>query len=336
MIKNITWLAEENYFIFAFEIILLITIMKKVFLFSIVALLCINALCQWTFQTVDNGLDDPYRIAFSSKNNGGYLKIEPMPSVSPCYVIFYVTGIYFCDNNPTINISFLINGEYLKFLIVGEKSDDNKTMFFGSIEGNSNTNVNSTPGNTTPYAYGTVNFLPYFKAASLIKIRVNESHCEDDYYEFNMAGSTAAYNYVTNGCSEWKAKEKDRLIEKARLDSIKIEYEKKYELLSKVQKDSLKNAAINKNKMICDSIGVLVKFTPQQNIKDSIYGKKIGTTSDSAYVISYRLSKPLDCVESVEIITPDGKTRGFVHMFWCMEPKKVISHFGLNTTPCDL
>lgn len=325
--------------------------MKKAFLFSVAALLCLNALSQWTYQTVDNGLDDPYRIAFSKQNNGGYLKLEPMPSVSPCYAIFYITGTYFCDDNPTVNISFLINGEYQKFLIVGEKSSDNKTIFFGSIEGNNNANITTPPGNTIPYNYGSVNFVPYFKAASSIKIRVNESHCDDDYYEFNMSGSTAAYNYITNGCDEWKARIAIEKKEREKQDSIAR--------IQKLQRDSIANAqtklldSLMTSNNVIDSVEIKGKYpTLSSKLNVPIYNKpqpfanriQIGKTiADTLYewdVLkdAYQPTSPCtvyaisyyDWIDSghykrfVEIVSADFKVKGWIDSFF------IISLSSLN------
>jgi hypothetical protein len=44
----------------------------------------------------------------------------------------------------------------------------------------------------------TEEFIADFKNASKCSIRVNQSHCQNDYYTFNMSGSTAAYNFITN------------------------------------------------------------------------------------------------------------------------------------------
>jgi hypothetical protein len=41
-------------------------------------------------------------------------------------------------------------------------------------------------------------FLADFKAASSIRIRVNDKTCDTEIYEFKMTGSTAAFNTVTN------------------------------------------------------------------------------------------------------------------------------------------
>ena len=41
-------------------------------------------------------------------------------------------------------------------------------------------------------------FLADFKAASAVRIRVNDTTCDTEIYEFKMTGSTAAFNTVSN------------------------------------------------------------------------------------------------------------------------------------------
>ena len=38
--------------------------------------------------------------------------------------------------------------------------------------------------------------LNHFLNGTKIKIRVNESHCEDDYFEFSLSNSTNAFNFM--------------------------------------------------------------------------------------------------------------------------------------------
>jgi hypothetical protein len=42
------------------------------------AFLPLVAFGQWTFKTVDNGFDEPYKIAYTAKNNDALLKLEPV------------------------------------------------------------------------------------------------------------------------------------------------------------------------------------------------------------------------------------------------------------------
>ena len=51
--------------------------MKKITLL-IVLWMPLALFSQWTFQKVDNGFDEPYKIAFTAKNNDALLKLEPV------------------------------------------------------------------------------------------------------------------------------------------------------------------------------------------------------------------------------------------------------------------
>ena len=51
--------------------------MKKITLL-IVLWIPLALFSQWTFQKVDNGFDEPYKIAYTAKNNDALLKLEPV------------------------------------------------------------------------------------------------------------------------------------------------------------------------------------------------------------------------------------------------------------------
>jgi hypothetical protein len=89
-------------------------------------------------------------------------------------------GIYVCDESVIVDISFMVNGEYQKYYLTGNVSENRKTLFMVD-------DLNSDP-----------EFLADFKAASSIRIRVNDKTCDTEIYEFKMTGSTAAFNTVTN------------------------------------------------------------------------------------------------------------------------------------------
>jgi hypothetical protein len=92
-------------------------------------------------------------------------------------ISFYLTGGYHCDDEIPVDISFMVGGQYQKFSVNGMKSQNSATVFL----------VNDLNTSELKDAF--------FKASS-IKLRFNESHCESDYYEFKMTGSTAAFNFV--------------------------------------------------------------------------------------------------------------------------------------------
>lgn len=280
---------------------------------------------QWTTENVDNGLDDPYKIAYTASNNGAFLKLESMQSStgSPCDVMFYISGGYHCDEKPLVNISFLINGVYEKYTVQGYTSEDSKTVFFGMlndfkiIEGYS---IYET----------TINLVQQFKSATSVKIRINESHCEDDYYEFSMSGSSAAYNFMTTGCSEWKIKEESKKKEKEKQDSLlRIEKEKQnaIEKIKMQKQDSL----VTSNNII-DSVEIKNKYpifvsapnTPIWNKPEPFTQRmQLGKTiSDSLYdcslyVISYYTwSDPGHYKTFIEVVTADFKIKGWIDSFF--------------------
>jgi hypothetical protein len=92
-------------------------------------------------------------------------------------ISFYLSGGYHCDEEIPVDISFLVDGQYKKYALTGTNSSNSSTVFL--ID-----DLNSSPMKTD------------FLKATSVKLRFNESHCQSDYYEFKMTGSTAAFNFV--------------------------------------------------------------------------------------------------------------------------------------------
>jgi hypothetical protein len=149
--------------------------MKKLIVTIGLMLVGFNSSAQWTYQIVDNGFDEKYRIAYTQTNNNGFLKLEN----SDGDIIFYLRGGYFCDDNPNVDLAFMVNGESKKYSFNCAKSNDNTCLFF-------------------ILDLATSNVFEDFKACTSLKIRVNESYCDDEIYNFNMSKSTTAYNYILN------------------------------------------------------------------------------------------------------------------------------------------
>jgi len=93
-------------------------------------------------------------------------------------VSFYLSGGYHCDEEIPVDISFLVAGQFIKFSVNGVKSSNSSTVFL--IDDLLTSDMKDA-----------------FLKASLVKLRFNESHCQSDYYEFKMSGSTAALNFVS-------------------------------------------------------------------------------------------------------------------------------------------
>lgn len=148
--------------------------MKKL-LISIGVMLCLNANAQWTNKNVDNGFDDPYRICYTETNNLGYLKLENVDG----QIYFYINGKYCCDDSPVIDLSFIVNGQPVKYYCTGAVSENRETIYI--LDDFLNSAV-----------------VESFKYCTTLNIRVNDTVCHNEIYSFNMKGSASAINFITN------------------------------------------------------------------------------------------------------------------------------------------
>ena len=147
--------------------------MKKKII-TVAAILVANvSLAQWTNKTVNNSFDDPYRICYTKESNGSILKLENVDG----NIAFYIQGSYFCSEVVTVDMSFMVNGEWKKYVTTATKGDDSKVLFLIDNLENSESVVD-------------------FLNSTSVKMRVNEEYCETEYYQFNMSGSTSAYKFI--------------------------------------------------------------------------------------------------------------------------------------------
>ena len=150
--------------------------MKKLLLaLATVTLFTTTSFSQWVSKKIDNGFDNPYYIAYTQDGQDAFLKLENYKGIA-----FYISGVYVCDESVGVDISFLVNGEYQKYYTTANVSDNRKTVFLVD-------DLNSDP-----------EFLSDFKAASAVRIRINDTTCDTEIYEFKMTGSTSAFNTVSN------------------------------------------------------------------------------------------------------------------------------------------
>ena len=125
--------------------------MKTILLFIGLALNFI-ANAQWKYETVNNGFDDPYKIAYTAENNDAILKLENVNGD----VFFYLQGGYHCDAFPEVDLLFVVNGVNKKYTVTASVSENKKCVFFV-------TDLQSS------------DLLESFKNCSSLKIRINES-----------------------------------------------------------------------------------------------------------------------------------------------------------------
>lgn len=147
--------------------------MKKVLLVLGLALsTTVNA--QWVAKKVDNGLDEPYKICYNENKYGELLKMENINGS----ISLYLRKDTDCPDNQFYNglISFLVAGEWHKYTIEAISLGDILVLDSDFLSPQTKPQV-----------------IEYFKKATVIKFRVE---CDDEDYEFNMSGSTAALNFI--------------------------------------------------------------------------------------------------------------------------------------------
>jgi hypothetical protein len=147
--------------------------MKNLFLILFL-LLALNINAQWVNKTVNNDFDDPYRICYTEPSGINYLKLENVDGK----IFFYMQGGYYCDENPVVDLSFIVNGVAKKYSRECSISSDNETVWLINdllIE----------------------EMLSDFKNCSILKVRVNDYTCSSEIYSFNMSGSQSAISFIS-------------------------------------------------------------------------------------------------------------------------------------------
>jgi hypothetical protein len=148
--------------------------MKKVINLLGAILITGSVSAQWTYERIDNGFDEPYKVAYTETDNDAFLKMERIDTNT----IFFIKGGYYCDDKPEVDIVFVVNGEDKKYRKVCDKSEKNNIVYLTwSLE-------------LRPQ------MVADFKAASSVRIRINESYCASEIYKFDMTGSKAAYEFM--------------------------------------------------------------------------------------------------------------------------------------------
>lgn len=146
--------------------------MKRVIL-SVGLMLSFYSNAQWVKENVDNGFDEPYNICYTAENNGAILKLENVNGS----IYFYLSGGYYCEEKLIVDISFMVNGTFKKYVEVASVSESNDIVWIN------NDLMNSEMIND-------------FKSCSLVKLRVNDAVCDSETYSFSMSGSTSAITFI--------------------------------------------------------------------------------------------------------------------------------------------
>jgi len=148
--------------------------MKKLIL-AIATLTTTLTFGQWTNRTVNNDFDPEYRIAYNRALDGTLLKLEDDDGE----LAFYVQNTYTCSDQPIVDLVFIFaDGTKEVYELQCVTSSDREAVFMSA-------DLNKE------------SFMPAFKRAVKLKIRVNDSYCKTETFEFNMSGSTSAINFMT-------------------------------------------------------------------------------------------------------------------------------------------
>jgi hypothetical protein len=149
--------------------------MKKVLILLSFVYFSLSSFAQWSYETVNNGFDDPYRIAYTKQVDGAILKLENVDG----NIAFYIQGSYTCEDYPLVEIVCVVAGENKKYSFSAITSDDRTVVFITDDLENSG-------------------MLNDFKNATTLKIRINETYCDTSVFSFYMGKSSSAYTFINN------------------------------------------------------------------------------------------------------------------------------------------
>lgn len=150
--------------------------MKRIFLFATAVLTVGTLNAQWSFKTVNNGFDKPYKVAYTPGNNGA----EAYMLFVDSSVVLEISGGYYCDEEPNVDVVLVVNGVDNKFEFKGYKGSTSHVVYL-------TWDMELHP-----------EFLNAFKLASIMRVRINESSCANAIYTYKMTSCKAAFDYVKN------------------------------------------------------------------------------------------------------------------------------------------
>lgn len=149
------------------------TKMKNIFTTLLVFFCTSLANAQWKTETIDNGFDPPFRVAYTNDGQSKFLKLTKFSDSS---VMLTMYEGYVCEERPVVELSFKMDTGWAKFAVYGLTSTDSKKVYISTDVVNS--------------------FGDAFSKASVLRIRLNDGHCGTNMSEFNMTGSAAALKFI--------------------------------------------------------------------------------------------------------------------------------------------
>jgi hypothetical protein len=146
--------------------------MKKLILITL-TLIAGKLSAQWKTESIDNGFDPVYHLAFCHDGNY-FLKLENFGDGKVAMILY---DGYFCTEEPYVELAYKMGEEWSRFNgnAIMRTTDQKKIIISVDID---------------------KNMYDEFRKSSLLKIRVDDDHCGKKVYQFDMTGSTTAINWV--------------------------------------------------------------------------------------------------------------------------------------------
>lgn len=136
-----------------------------------------NFYSQWINEAVDEGTEEAYHICYNYAIGTVYDEfIAKLENVNGS-IAFYVASNSFCYDYDFATVSFTVQGINKYYALNGYISDDGKAVFL----------IDNLK---------TSKLLHDFKAASEMRIDFFYEGCPHSIANFDMKGSTAAYNFI--------------------------------------------------------------------------------------------------------------------------------------------
>ena len=146
----------------------------KTLLMTVGLALSYTASAQWMTKVIDNKIDPKYKTAHTDPTKRPWLKLEDYKEG----VAFYIGGIFVCGDAVDVDISFMVDGEWVEYKVKDcVIAEDNKAVFFTD-----NLEVNE--------------MLPSFISSSLARVRIYDTRCSEVTHEFNMTNGSSAFNFI--------------------------------------------------------------------------------------------------------------------------------------------
>jgi hypothetical protein len=149
--------------------------MKNLAAVLIAVLIGCTARAQWENKEINTVDGDLYRFSYTENAIcGAVLRMEKINGG----IELYLSGDFWCELNPIVDFSFLINKQYVKYSEIC------------SVRGEFN-NILSVTSDLE-----TTNMFLDFKKCTQLKIRVIQTDCKNAYYTFNMIGINSAFRFL--------------------------------------------------------------------------------------------------------------------------------------------